>query len=565
MSITPLTTEPTGGCSLAELIEFILPGALTGPCPTWTPDAFAVAATLMRRTGAYVRCLGTGGQPTASLLLDDEWPNRAQATGEAWRRAICEALKAHAGSGKPSLESAVLKAVLPLPVTDAWDTLCSGAKKPLNSCKEDDSLTRALLELSGYADEASWSIGLEITGDQDEYGEAARLFLELNDKQSFCHRVDPQKARVLGKKHTPQQGLTLRSLTHHLSLCMPWEVEPLWFDLDSPRLDDVLNLLLLPWPYEVKARDFQYVDPDSAASELRGDCLFTYTRESRPDSEVKKWILGAIGQAKRQVSKVHAVVLPELALTRSEWKIAETVAIGSGVMLISGVIDDTDDKTGLPMNSCRIQMMSLPPRGGTGEVTATAPPAFRQAKHHRWCLDRQQVLQYDLGGQLPSAMRCWENSHIGSRRIFFAHLGGWLTFSVLICEDLARQDPIADVLRSVGPNLVIALLMDGPQLAARWPARYASVLADDPGSSVLTLTSLGMSQRSRPAGGGKAGSRVVALWKDKLYGTREIVLPQDCNACVLSLTRERREEYTADGRSDGKATEVPVYSGVFPI
>jgi 5-methylcytosine-specific restriction enzyme A len=52
-------------------------------------------------------------------------------------------------------------------------------------------------------------------------------------------------------------------------------------------------------------------------------------------------------------------------------------------------------------------------------------------------------------------------------------------------------------MRSVGPNLVVALLMDGPQLTARWPARYASVLADDPGSSVLTLTSLGMCLRSR--------------------------------------------------------------------
>ena len=546
-------------------MEFILPGALTGSCPAWPPDVFAVAATLMRRTGSYVRCLATGGKSAVSLL-DERWPGRAEAIGGAWRRAICAALKEHAGSGKTSLESALLRATLPPSVTQAWSTLCNRAGTSFGSCTADDALTRSLLELSGYADEASWSIGLESAGDeQDEYGQAAQLFLALNDKQSFCHRVHPQRARVLGKKHTPQQGLTLRSLTHHLSLCMPWEVEPLWFDLDSARLDDVLNLLLLPWPLEVKATDFQCVNSGSGLSELRGDSLFEYSRPSRPDSEVERWVLDAIERAKRQVSKLHAVVLPELALTRSEWKIAEAVAIRSGVMLISGIIDDTDDKSGLPMNSCRIQMMSLPTRPGAETVAAAPPPAFRQAKHHRWCLDRHQVLQYDLGGQLPSALRCWENSHIGDRRIFFAHLGGWLTFSVLICEDLARQDPIADVLRSVGPNLVIALLMDGPQLAARWPARYASVLADDPGSSVLTLTSLGMCQRSRPVGGGGAGSRVIALWKDKLYGTRELELPEGCDACVLSLARDTREEYTADGRSDGKATEVTVYSGFFPV
>lgn len=30
--------------------------------------------------------------------------------------------------------------------------------------------------------------------------------------------------------------------------------------------------------------------------------------------------------------------------------------------------------------------------------------------------------------------------------------------------------------------------MDGPQLGSRWPGRYAGVLADEPGCSVLTFT-----------------------------------------------------------------------------
>jgi hypothetical protein len=68
-------------------------------------------------------------------------------------------------------------------------------------------------------------------------------------------------------------------------------------------------------------------------------------------------------------------------------------------------------------------------------------------------------------------------------------------WSVLICADLARQDPAADLIRAVGPNLLIALLMDGPQLSHRWPARYAAVPAEDPGTSVQTLTSLGMAER----------------------------------------------------------------------
>ena len=68
----------------------------------------------------------------------------------------------------------------------------------------------------------------------------------------------------------------------------------------------------------------------------------------------------------------------------------------------------------------------------------------------------------------------------------------------------------------------MAVLLDGPQLTSRWAARYASVLADDPGSAVLTLTSYGMVQRSRPPG--HDPSSVVALWKDPERGTREISL-----------------------------------------
>lgn len=246
-------------------------------------------------------------------------------------------------------------------------------------------------------------------------------------------------------------------------------------------------------------------------------------------------------------------------MSQAEWAIVEEIAIQRKVLLVSGITDDTDKVTQQPVNSCRIRLGNETAREETRE-------AYRQAKHHRWCLDRSQVLQYDLGGQIPSTKRSWENSHIGKRDVFFATIGGWLTFSVLICEDLARQDPIAETLRSVGPSLVIALLMDGPQLASRWSARYASVLADDPGTSVLTVTSLGMCVRSRPTGPVPfKPSRVIALWKDKLYGFREIALPEKMAGCVLSLSFESREEFTADGRSDSRRTQVPVFSGISVI
>lgn len=139
-----------------------------------------------------------------------------------------------------------------------------------------------------------------------------------------------------------------------------------------------------------------------------------------------------------------------------------------------------------------------------------------------------------------------------------------LVLCVLICEDLARPDPVANLVRAVGPNLVIALLMDGPQTRERWAARYATVLADDPGCSVLSFTSLGMSQISRPTAG-PSRSRVVAMWKDAFGTATEIEVPTGFDAIALSLSTRYCQEYTSDGRGDEGAAAYPVLSGVHPI
>jgi hypothetical protein len=67
-------------------------------------------------------------------------------------------------------------------------------------------------------------------------------------------------------------------------------------------------------------------------------------------------------------------------------------------------------------------------------------------------------------------------------------LRGTSTLTTLICEDLAWNDSCQELVHAIGPNLVFTLLMNGPQLKTRWPARYAKILADDPGSSVLSIT-----------------------------------------------------------------------------
>jgi hypothetical protein len=139
-------------------------------------------------------------------------------------------------------------------------------------------------------------------------------------------------------------------------------------------------------------------------------------------------------------------------------------------------------------------------------------------------------------------------------------MGRGATVVALICEDLARMDEVADVLRRVGPTLLVALLLDGPQLSTRWPCRYASVLADEPGSAVLTITSLGMAVRSRPPGASR--SRVVALWNDPTRGLREIQLAKGAGGILITASIGRKTVWTADGRTHDRATPDLVLTGV---
>jgi hypothetical protein len=90
--------------------------------------------------------------------------------------------------------------------------------------------------------------------------------------------------------------------------------------------------------------------------------------------------------------------------------------------------------------------------------------------------------------------------------------------------------------------------MDAAQVKGRWPARYATVLADDPGSSVLTLTSRALVDRVNHEGDYDF-SNAIALWKDDTGKERSISLPADADALILTLAGHTRRARSLDGRA----------------
>jgi hypothetical protein len=240
--------------------------------------------------------------------------------------------------------------------------------------------------------------------------------------------------------------------------------------------------------------------------------------------------------AEDEVDAVDIVCLPESAVEEREIEDLEAVLADHGVLALITGVRQRRQPSGPPPSNWVHQAVS------TGEHWVH----IRQNKHHRWSLDEGQIRQYHLGGALHPHIRWWEAIEVPRRAVQFVTVGEGVTVVGLVCEDLAQIDDVSDLLRSVGPTIVVTPLLDGPQLSSRWAARYASVLADNPGSAVLTLTSSGMARRSRPHG--RDTSPMIALWKDPSGGTREIPLETGAQGVLLSASADVAMRHTRDGR-----------------
>jgi hypothetical protein len=255
-----------------------------------------------------------------------------------------------------------------------------------------------------------------------------------------------------------------------------------------------------------------------------------------------------IDAARDEVDSVDTVMLPESAIDEDEVNDLEALLDRHGVaLLIAGVRQRSRQPGQLPGNWVH---MGVTPRLEKGVSRASATGEqwihIRQYKQTRWSLDEAQILQYHIGGALHPHIRWWEAMDVPRRRIQFIEHGDGIAIVSLVCEDLAQICEVAQVIRSVGPTIVLTPLLDGPQFNSRWAARYASVLADDPGSAVLTLTSFGMVQRCRPQG--QDPSTVVALWKDPVRGVREIPLETGAQGVLFTVCGGRGTRRSADGR-----------------
>jgi hypothetical protein len=494
----------------------------------WPPDVFAFANLILGRSEAF-----------RFALSPDEWPPRRY---PGWAELVAEAAVVW------SAWTEHRRGMPPELVLDVWGVVREQADSPLEDLAEhrDRRLCESLLTLHAIADEACAGLGVAL----DTFDATACVYRargrELLARTGSMARVDPHLLRVMPKVRTPPSGRP--AFSRYACIRGPG-IEAHWNKVPTRhRGTDVQSeyatMLLLPWPLRVRASDFRPIAGPVHRPAKEPFGFFEFAPGEGLDFELLERVLLA---ARQEAGSVDIVYLPESAVDERELDDLEALLHQHGVAsLQTGVRQHSRPPGRFPNNWIHIGMNPAFEKGG-------APPSeegprwfhIRQHKHHRWSLDESQVYQYHLGGVLHPRVRWWEAMDVPRRRIQFVQVAE-LTLTALVCEDLAQNGDVAELIRSVGPTVVMTGLLDGPQLNSRWAARYASVLADDPGSAVLTLTSYGMVQRSRPRQ--RDVSPVVALWKDPSRGVREIPLEAGAHAVLLTVCMDRATRRSADGR-----------------
>jgi hypothetical protein len=484
-------------------------------------DVVAITQVLLDRSEAFRFAVSPPAGRAWPPTSPPKWSERITSTAAEWIGWL------ERGHGPP-----------PALVDGMWRIILDDVDLPLEDVASGTAwpFCEALLTLHAVADECCAGL----LGEADARHRPGRVYRawgrELLARSGSLSRMAPDHVRVFPKMGTSTGGMSLRSLSRYACVSpagvgATWHKTPLRMSEHQTRMQH--NLLLLPWPLRVRGSDFRPLADSVQRTAVEPFGFFQFAPPERIDLDlVDRLIVAALDE----VDAVDMVVLPESAVEQHELGELEALLGCRGVgVLIAGVRAAPDQDGCFPGNWVHLGV-SLEGRWWH----------YRQNKHHRWSLDASQLDQYHLGASLHPGVLWWEAMDVPRRSVQFLELGDGITLAFLVCEDLARLDVVADLLRSVSPTLVMTVLLDGPQLASRWTARYASVLADDPGSAVLTLTSYGMVKRSRPAG--TEASKIVSLWKDANSGLREIPLDDGADAVLFTACAKRTARHSADGR-----------------
>ena len=531
-------------------------------CPPNPADVFAFTAHLLSISGAFGHFnavpKSSKKKKRIALRLSETDVKKAVGRGASWR------VRYYQNSEPP-----------PDKVEELWCELISYWEWPINNRVYHSSNTHPTWWKIAYvlmiaSDEAASGTGFTASTNallkyEDRQNSVFKQAEESSEKKSqgdehhissipptICNAADPDVVCVQPKSLVSNVGSSSRVFSHHLALLGPrGVVRTQWSRLSSySETDDAakgLNLLIIPSPDKLTADNFVPRKNEKGNIISNGDWrTFEIVQDWLEKGNLGELTQNLVKSASQLGEEIHGVVFPEQSLNRDVCRdISRRLDKMDGVeFLVAGTSQHCEGKSGNFVWCERFETILNPDNNSESFLSGLG---FVQSKHHRWKLDQSQIDRYELDKLQPN-YEWWEHINVGGRELNFVTFRANSIFSALICEDLARSDPCHEILRSVGPNLLFALLMDGPQIDARWPARYASYLSEDPGSAVLTVTSRGLSKMSNP----ESHKSAIAYFSDgegNPDSRSEIQIPDNASATIVKLVSKPKTIASIDGRN----------------
>ncbi len=542
-----------------------------GEPPLWPTDLFAVTAHLIYTSGLLTYFepnpdhVDESGTYPPCFTVSKEEREECFAAGAAW----------------------AVKESVPNLVVTLWKILAKARKQSLraslNTRKGGPAPVwwAAAVKLILIADEACVGLGARSSTehpdrwmiDQFEILNAAPFsgkklpgttaYRAERQRATFGVFSDPDVGCVQPKSRISSVGCNLRNITRNAAyIPHVGSVRCHWQQPIAQRLGeeaDDLDVLIIPLPFEMRD-EWIAQDGNSKPEPTKRPRWGNFEIKQGWLEDEEKLIELILGEFRKAVAvlktrgtsgALNGVVFPEYALTEPLFnRICSLLKMEEPGLefAITGSSSNCEGETGNFVLTAMWPVDKAPDAPVDDRFLLTS-----RRKHHRWKLSPSQLATYDLEGVLPSGSdgcSWWERHTIAQREIHFFHFRKTSVLTSMICEDLARSDPCHDILRAIGPNLLFALLMDGPQVEKRWPARYAATLADDPGTSVLTVTSMGLMDRTNKAGIFPDPAYTVAMWRDETGVTKALNLDENSKSVLLTLKPYRVEDQTIDGRAN---------------
>jgi hypothetical protein len=502
----------------------------------WPCNTFAICASFLDMKGDY-RQLITGEIANGWTLKDKEQVNFI---GNKWYEFISTPLSELDSLNTDELINCISKVFK-----------YSNLIKDIDVLRNDSEFKKDLLILCLAADRCFHEVDVLSAFDDTISGRAAE-FLSIKYKNQFFQlsMTDESFGAIHYKSSICQSGISLNSISQKLAYIGP-EINLTYAEKlvpESKRVRDTYNILILPWPKEIQRDCFKPVNGQNMLEMTEDFDFFEYA----PIDEINPQdVINCFENSIEEIGDIDIIVLPECAVSSLTSKLIKEglnkycVATETPFPTIITGVYEKGNKDNYGKNKLELSFLSDTYGPEPAEVETVS-----QNKHHRWFLDRPQIYNYKLGNMLSPRSKWWEYTSVTDRTLVSYYCQEHkVQISPLICEDLARQDPVAPVVRALGPDLIVALLLDGGQIKGRWSGRYASFLSEDPGSSVLTVSPLGMTLRSD--GTGFAPSRCVAFWSEEGF-YKELELEKGKEGIILTLEKSKLKQWSADGRNTEK-------------